>query len=76
MRPGSAFEPGEQRTLFPATGLLQSPTTPLWALTPDDRRFIFIRNVGAQAAVSSVPVTVIQVDNWFTELRAGRGRRP
>ena len=76
VRPGAAFELGDQKTLFPATGLLQSSTTRLWDITSDDRRFVFIRNVGSQVAPSPVPVTVIQVDHWLTELKTARGRRP
>jgi hypothetical protein len=76
VRPGAAFELGDQKTLFPGTGLLQSNSTRLWDITSDDRRFVFIRNVGSQAAVSPVPVTVIQVDNWLAELKSGRATRP
>ena len=75
IRPGTAFTLGEQRTLFPVPGRT-STTTALWAVTPDDNRFIFIRPVGLTVAESSVPVEVIQVDNWLHELRSSKRRLP
>jgi hypothetical protein len=51
-------------------------TRRLWEITPDDRRFVFIRNVGSQAAERAVPVTVIRADNRLAELKSGRGSKP
>jgi Tol biopolymer transport system component len=75
VRPGNSFVLGEQRTLFPVTGRT-APTTPLWALTRDETRFIFIRTLGLTIGASEVPVEVIQVDNWLHELRSGGARLP
>ena len=75
IRPGTAFTLGEQRTLFPVPGRTANNTA-LWAVTPDDRRFIFIRSVGLTVAASTVPVEVIQVDNWLHELRSTNSRLP
>ena len=75
VRPGATFTLGEQKTLFPITGRTAS-TTALWALTPDERRFVFIRTVGLTGVESVKPTEVIQVDNWLHELRSSSGRLP
>ena len=75
IRPGTAFTLGEQRTLFRVPGRT-SHNTALWAVTPDDRRFIFLRPVGRTVAESTAPVEVIQVDNWLHELRSSNSRLP
>ena len=77
VNPGAAFVLGEQRTLFPALGLLRSLTVAHWDVSPDDRRFLFTRFVEAPgAAISNSATVVIQVDNWLLELQSGGARRP
>ena len=76
VRPGAAFEAGEQRVLF-STRTFQSNSLSrrVYEITPDDRRFLFARIVGAGGATQTGPPNLVRVDNWFTELGAPR-RRP
>jgi len=69
--PGPSFDAGEQRTLFNASSFLPSQGHRLYDITPDDRRFVFLRSVdGSQSAAG--PVNLVEVDNWFAELGAKR----
>ena len=72
---GTSFETGEQRVLFSTSAYWSSPGHAQYDLTPDDRRFVFIRAKGSQdpGAQSSTAVLVL---NWLSELQAGapRGR--
>jgi eukaryotic-like serine/threonine-protein kinase len=75
---GATFVLGEQRALFSAAGYLRSGSNPRYDVAPDDRRFVFLRFVGTGAGsggASSDPLTVIKVDNWLRELKAGGARR-
>jgi eukaryotic-like serine/threonine-protein kinase len=74
VRPGPSFDVGEQRTLFSASNYLIAQGRRMYDITPDDRRFVFLRSVG-EAQSAAGPVNLVQVDNWFEELRGGRGRR-
>jgi dipeptidyl aminopeptidase/acylaminoacyl peptidase len=74
VRPGAGFTLGEQRALFPAIGSLFTRYTTLWALTPDEQRFIVLRTLGdVEEPASSV---VIEVEHWRRDLEAARGERP
>jgi hypothetical protein len=73
-RLGTAFTLGEQRTRFPVPGRTFTASA-LWALMPDERRFIFISYVGLTAAASTVPVEVIRVDNWLQGERQAAVKR-
>ena len=59
------FSPGRSTILFPAGAYLAFARGAEYAVAPDDRRFLMIRQVP-----SSVPDELIVVDNWFEELRA------
>ena len=75
---GATFVLGEQRALFSAAGYVRAGTNARYDVAPDDRRFVFLRFVGVGArsdGASSDPLTVIKVDNWLTELKAGGARR-
>ena len=75
---GATFVLGEQRALFSTAGYVRAGTNARYDVAPDDRRFVFLRFVGTGAGsggASSDPLTVIKVDNWLTELKAGGARR-
>ncbi len=75
---GATFVLGEQRALFSTAGYVRSSTNVRYDVAPDDRRFLFLRFVGTGAGsggASSDPLTVVKVDNWLTELKAGGARR-
>ena len=59
------FSLGRSTTLFPAAESFGHELSPRYAVAPDDRRFLMIR----QAAVSA-PDELIVVDNWFEELKS------
>jgi hypothetical protein len=67
--PGATFAPGTPRALFSLTagGLITSTVVPLYAVTPDDQRFVMVR----LAAVNQTPGEgqLVVVDNWTEELR-------
>ena len=73
VRAGTSFEAGEQRVLFPASAYWSNPGHAQYDITPDDRRFVFIRPIGSEdpGAQSS---TVVLVQNWLRELEAGAAR--
>jgi len=76
--PGPPFVAGQPRVLFPLpTGVRQSPPVTLgarqFALTPDDQRFLMIRNVDPWVTTAAPKLVIVQ--NFFEELRArARGR--
>jgi Tol biopolymer transport system component len=59
------FSAGRSTALFPASGYYSSAGGAQYAVAPDDRRFLMIRQVAASA-----PDQLIVVDNWFEELKA------
>jgi len=59
------FSVGRSTVLFPASAYLAFQRGAEYAVAPDDRRFLMIRQVP-----SSVPDELIVVDNWFEELKA------
>jgi eukaryotic-like serine/threonine-protein kinase len=61
------FSSGRSTILFPAGAYLSFARGAEYAVAPDDRRFLMIRQVAA-----SVPDQLIVVDNWFDELRANQ----
>ena len=58
------FSMGATKTLFPARGYGSSANHQMYDLAKDDSRFLMIRRTG-----TSVPDTMIIVDNWFDELK-------
>jgi len=71
--PGPPFVVGQPRVLFSLpTGVVRSPGEVLgarqFALTPDDQRFLMIRNVDPWA--TTAPPQLVLVQNFFEELRA------
>jgi Tol biopolymer transport system component len=59
------FSLGRTATLFSVAGFASSYAGQQYAVAPDDRRFLMIRQVGA-----SYPDKLIVVENWFEELKA------
>ncbi|MEN8377042.1 MAG: hypothetical protein ABFS34_16580, partial [Gemmatimonadota bacterium] len=70
VQPGTGFRAGEQRVLFSASGYLSSASNTEYDITPDDRRFIFKRQVGAEETGPQT-LTAVLVQNWLSELSAG-----
>ena len=60
-----AFSLGRSTALFPAAGFQSFEGNPQYAVTPDDRRFLMLRQTGGSA-----PDKLIVVENWFEELKA------
>ena len=63
------FSLGRSTALFPAAAFYSFAAGLEYAVAPDDRRFLMIR----QAAVSA-PDELIVVDNWFEELKSKSGK--
>jgi len=76
VRPGPTFVNEEPRLAIRTTGFDLSGTTNLsYDISPDDRRFVFIRPVGGSRAAAAPRPNLVRVDNWFTELGASRRRK-
>ena len=58
------FAPGQAEVLFSATEFRSTAAEPRYDVTPDDERFIMIRQTGETGAGE-----IIVVVNWFEELR-------
>ena len=65
VRTNPTFGIGRAAPLFPAGGFVSNQLSTQYDVSPDDRRFLMIRPVGASA-----PDKLIVVDNWFDELKA------
>jgi serine/threonine-protein kinase len=61
------FSSGRSTILFPAGAYLSFARGVEYAVAPDDRRFLMIREIAG-----SVPDELIVVDNWFDELKANQ----
>jgi len=59
------FSIGRSAPLFPAGGFVSDQFVAQYDVSPDDKRFLMIRPVGASA-----PDKLIVVDNWFEELKS------
>ncbi len=66
--PGLTFVMGERRVLFSVQGFRSTPFHQFYDVTPDDQRFVMIRNLGGQEASE-----LIVVENFFEELKAKVG---
>ncbi len=66
--PGPTFVTGERRVLFSTRGFRSTPFHQQYDVTPDDQRFVMIRNLGGQEASE-----LIVVENFFEELKAKVG---
>ena len=64
--PGPTFALGEQKVLFAASSFRSELLVRAFGVMPDDRRFVFIRDVGQQAAAT---LDLVQVTNWLSEVR-------
>jgi hypothetical protein len=65
VRSTPTFSLGRSTALFPAAAYNSFAGTAEYAVGPDDRRFLMIRQVAGV-----VPDELIVVDNWFEELKA------
>jgi hypothetical protein len=63
IRPGTTFSVGVQRVLFSVAPYLRPGSTPSYGLTPDDRRFVMVRE--GEASQQS---EFILAENWLHEL--------
>ena len=66
--PGATFSVGRQRTLFSVAQLARPGPVPAFSLSPDDKRFLMIRE-GETAQASEL----IVAENWLQGLK-GVGR--
>ena len=60
-----SFSPGHSTALFPAASYASDRTGRVYAVAPDDRRFIMIRLLSVKTGEQ-----VVVVENWFDELKA------
>jgi serine/threonine-protein kinase len=65
---GASFRVQAERRLFSASGYVSDNRNHNYAVSPDDRSFLFVRT---RSGASPRPVVVL---NWFTELRAKAGQ--
>ncbi len=66
--PGPTFVTGERRVLFSTQGFRTYPYHQQYDVTPDDQRFVMIRNRRGEEAGE-----LIVVENFFEELKAKVG---
>ena len=66
--PGATFEIGERRVLFSVQGYRSIHQHQYYDVTPDDQRFVMIRNIGLEEVSE-----LIVVENFFEELKAKVG---
>ncbi len=66
--PGATFVTGERRVLFSTQGFRSGTVHRQYDVTPDDQRFVMIRNIGEQEVGE-----LIVVENFFEELKAKVG---
>jgi serine/threonine-protein kinase len=66
--PGATFVTGERRVLFSTQGFHSGTVHRQYDVTPDDQRFVMIRNIEEQEASE-----LIVVENFFEELKAKVG---
>src|SRR6266550_4104894 len=59
------FAVGRRTVLFPAAAYASAFASPMYAVAPDDRRFLMVRILPATA-----PQKLIVVENWFEDLKA------
>jgi serine/threonine-protein kinase len=63
--PGSAFQAGTPRPLFPLAGYRSARNRQQYDVAPDDRHFVMIRDPRDEAGAA-----VVYVDGWFEEFEA------
>ena len=69
---GTGFQMGEQQVLFDDT-YFRDQYHAQYAVSPDDRRFVFKRLVGDESGPgSSSPAIAILVQHWLAELDLSR----
>ena len=68
--PGSAFTPGTPHALFPLSGYRSARNRPQYDVSPDDRRFLMIREFNDDSGEE-----LVYVENWFSELRSKVGKK-
>lgn len=62
--PGATLSLGSPKALFPLTGYRAARNRQQYDVTPDDRRFLMIREFGGSGE------ELVYVENWFPELKA------
>jgi hypothetical protein len=63
--PGPTLVTGVPRPLFSVAGFRSARNRQQYDVSPDDRRFVMIRDLRGEH-----PGDVVYVENWFRELRA------
>jgi serine/threonine-protein kinase len=69
IRPGAAFSVGEQRVLFSTSAFAAGGGVHSYAVSPDDRRFVMLRE--GEAVQQS---ELVLAQNWLQELKARAAR--
>jgi Tol biopolymer transport system component/tRNA A-37 threonylcarbamoyl transferase component Bud32 len=68
VRPGPTFSAGEPKVLFSLASYSLTTNYPLYDVSPDDKRFIFVRGVTPEGGTE-----VVLTENWFQELKVRAG---
>jgi Tol biopolymer transport system component len=69
VRPGPSFSAGEPHALFSVATYTMTPNYQLYDVSPDDKRFVFVRGVTPEGGTE-----LVLTENWFQELKARAGR--
>ena len=67
---GSTFSAGTHHRLFDARGYAANFQSHVYALTPDDRRFVMVRPVASAGSHAASAPRLVLVRNWLPDLRA------
>ncbi|MGH3373191.1 MAG: hypothetical protein ACRDP6_00485, partial [Actinoallomurus sp.] len=69
IQPGATFSVGKQRTLFSTSQFAQPGPVPSFSLSPDDKRFLVLREGEA-----GQPGELVVAENWTQQLKAASGK--
>jgi Tol biopolymer transport system component len=69
LTPGASFTVGQPRVLFAAAQYVLDTNAGAYDVSPDDKRFVFVRT-----ATGGMGTELVVVQNWFQELRGRVGR--
>jgi serine/threonine-protein kinase len=72
--PGATFAISTRHVLFAAGAFRSDESHRQYDVTPDDRRFVFLRSVGNPTDLGETKL--IMVENWLAELSSAGRRRP
>jgi Tol biopolymer transport system component len=69
LTPGPSFAVGQPRVLFPAAQYVLTGNAGVYDISPDDKRFVFVR-----ASTGGGGTELVVVEHWFDELKGRIGK--